>query len=72
MAKANTKELEALHGLLAKYYSDALSEGEELSSGTLAAMNTFLKNNSVQMDVVESTPLQDLTSTIQRMVKEVN
>ena len=70
MGKASMKEVEVLHNLLTKYYSDLLNEGEELSSGTLAAINTFLKNNDVKVDIVDSNPLQNLTFRIQDLVKE--
>jgi hypothetical protein len=68
--KASLKEVEALHALLAKYYSDALESGEELSSGTLAAINTFLKNNDVTVDVMESEPLQNLSYKIRDLISE--
>ena len=63
-------ELHDLHALVAKYYAEALESGEELSSGTLAAINTFLKNNEVKVDVVESKPLQNLQYTIEQMIKK--
>jgi len=40
MAKATMKELDSLHGLIAQYYKDCIDSGEDLSSGTLAAINT--------------------------------
>lgn len=63
------KQVEALHSLLANYYSELLESGEELSSGTLAAMNTFLKNNEVKVDVAESNPLQNLSFKIKELVE---
>ncbi|WMM95616.1 DNA maturase A [Roseobacter phage CRP-143] len=69
MAKASMKQVEALHALLANYYSELLESGEELSSGTLAAINTFLKNNDVKIDVAESNPLQSLSSKIKELVE---
>lgn len=69
MAKASMKQVEALHSLLANYYSELLESGEELSSGTLAAMNTFLKNNEVKVDVAESNPLQNLSFKIKELVE---
>lgn len=69
MAKASMKEVEALHALLATYYTELLQEGEELSSGTLAAINTFLKNNDVKVDVAESSPLQNLSFKIKELVE---
>ena len=69
MAKASMKQVEALHALLANYYGELLESGEELSSGTLAAINTFLKNNDVKIDVAESNPLQNLSSKIKELVE---
>ena len=40
--KANMNELHELHRLIAEYYAEAIQSGEDLSSGTLAAINTFL------------------------------
>ena len=63
-----------LHGVVAKYYKDymetALDDGEEVSSGTLAAVNTFLKNNNVTVDIVESDDLLDLGLQLRTMVEE--
>lgn len=70
MAKASKKEVEALHSLLCTYYSDQLEAGEELSSGTLAAINAFLKNNEVKVDIVDNNPMQNLSTKIQDLIKE--
>ena len=70
MAKAKMKEVEALHSLLTEYYSELLGSGEELSSGTLAAINAFLKNNDVKVDVVDSSPMQSLSLRLKDMIKE--
>jgi hypothetical protein len=70
MAKASTKKLDALHDMLAQYFCDQLESGEELSSGTLAAINSFLKNNNITADPIESQPLQNLSYRIQDMLKE--
>ena len=69
MAKASMKDVEKLHALLATYYSDLLESGEEVSSGTLAAINTFLKNNDVKVEVADSNPLQNLSFKIKEMVE---
>ena len=58
--KASINVLDELHGIIAQYYIDAIETGEELSSGTLAAINTYLKNNGITADAVESQPLQNL------------
>ena len=68
MAKANMTELHALHKLVAEYYSEALESGEDLSSGTLAAINTFLKNNDIKVDVVENSPTQNLSFKLQQLI----
>ena len=70
MGKASMKEMEGLHKLVTQYYSDLLQEGEELSSGTLAAINSFLKNNDIKVDVVEGSPLQDISLKLRDLVSE--
>ena len=70
MGKASMKEVERLHSLLTNYYSDLLSEGEEISSGTLAAINTFLKNNDVKVDIVAEEGPQNLSFRIRDLIKE--
>ena len=72
MAKANKQELYELHKMVAEYYMDALRSGEDLSSGTLAAINTFLKNNEIKVDVVEESPTQNLTFKLQELIKASN
>ena len=68
MAKANLKQLHELHRKIAEYYALAIDSGEDLSSGTLAAINTFLKNNDITVDVVESSPGQNLTFKLQELI----
>lgn len=72
MAKANLKEMEALHKALANYYTSILdAEGEmEVSSGTLAAVNAFLKNNDIKVDIVESDPLQNIQYKLSNLIEE--
>ena len=74
MAKASIDKLNLLHDLLASYYKEILEagiEGEmELSSGTLAALNAFLKNNDITVDVVDSEPLQDLTAKFRELIEQ--
>lgn len=70
--KANIEELYGLHKLVATYYMEALNSGEDLSSGTLAAINTFLKNNDVKVDVVEQSPTQSLTFKLQELIEADN
>ena len=61
-----------LHKITASYYKDymaaALKDGEEVSSGTLAAINTFLKNNNITVDMVESDTMLDLGESLRKMV----
>ena len=68
MAKANMNELNDLHRIITQYYADAVASGEELSSGTLAAINAHLKNNNITVDIVESSPMQNLTYRIQELI----
>jgi len=68
MAKANLTKLNELHGVIAKYYVEAVESGEELSSGTLAAINAFLKNNDITVDVVEDSPAQSLSNKLQLLI----
>ena len=72
MAKANLELMHALHGVVAEYYNgymkEALDSNEEVSSGMLAAINTFLKNNNITVDVVESDAVMDLGITLRDMV----
>jgi ABC-type Zn uptake system ZnuABC Zn-binding protein ZnuA len=68
--KASINTLNELHELVAKYYIEIISTGEEVSSGTLAAINTYLKNNDITADVVESQPLQNLQYKLKELMLE--
>ncbi len=70
MAKASMKQMDGLHDLLALYFAEQLESGEELSGGTLAAINAFLKNNNITADVVESSPTQNLQMKISDLIKK--
>jgi ABC-type Zn uptake system ZnuABC Zn-binding protein ZnuA len=70
MAKANLEKLNELHGVIAKYYIEAVDSGEELSSGTLAAINAFLKNNDITVDVVEDSPTQNFSSKLKLLIMD--
>ena len=70
MAKANLGRLHELHSMIAEYYIEACNSGEELSSGTLAAVNAFLKNNDITVDVIEDSPTQNLTNRLQLLILE--
>jgi hypothetical protein len=72
--KATLDIMNGLHGILAKYYTDYLNEAntnnEEVSSGFLTAVNAFLKNNNITVDVVESNELKDLGLSIKQLIKQ--
>ena len=74
MAKANMNLMNELHKITASYYKEymaaALEDGEEVSSGTLAAINTFLKNNNITVDMVESDTMLDLGKEFRDMVEK--
>lgn len=76
MAKANLELMNELHRVTAEYYKDymaaAQKDDEEVSSGTLAAINTFLKNNNITVDVTESDDMLDLGEELRSMVKKPN
>lgn len=66
--KASLDTLNELHGLIAQYYIDAIDSGEELSSGTLAAINAMLKNNNISVDILEESPTQNITKKLKLLV----
>ena len=72
--KASIDKLNGLHDLVATYYEDiiktALEEDAELSSGTLNAINSFLKNNDITADMIESEPIQNLSYRIQDLINQ--
>ena len=68
--KADMDKLNNLHNLIADYYAEAIESGEELSSGFLAAVNAFLKNNNVTADISESEPMQDLQNKLRQLMQE--
>ena len=70
--KASIDKLNGLHDLMATYFAEALESGEELSSGTLAAINSFLKTNEITADVVESSPTQNLTMKLRDLIEADN
>ena len=71
---ASVDRLNLIHDLLATYYKEILEagiEGEmELSSGTLAALNTFLKNNEIVAALDESEPMKDLTAKFKELINK--
>ena len=68
--KANLTELHKLHKVIANYYIEAAESGEELSSGTLAAINAFLKNNNIAVDVIEESPEKNFSSRLKLLIKD--
>ena len=70
IGKASLDKLNELHGLIAQYYIDAIESGEELSSGTLAAINAMLKNNDITVDILESSPTENFTSKLKLLIKD--
>lgn len=70
MAKASMKQLEALHNALAVYFMEVLDSGEEISSGTLAAMNAFLKNNDIRVEAVDAKDSQNLHNTLRNLITD--
>ncbi|NPA69344.1 MAG: hypothetical protein GXO26_00910 [Crenarchaeota archaeon] len=72
--KASISKLNELHALIAEYYGetlkDAIEERAELSSGTLNAINGFLKQNEITADVVESQPLQNLQARVMGLLEK--
>ena len=67
--KASIDKLNKVHDLMAEYFTEALNSGEELSSGTLAAINSFLKTNEITVDVVESSPTQQLSFKLKELIE---
>jgi len=68
--KAGLDTLNELHGLIAQYYIDAIESGEELSSGTLAAINAMLKNNDITVDVIENSPTENFTNKLRLLIQD--
>ena len=69
MAKANLETLHTLHRKIAEYYIEAADSGEELSSGTLAAINSFLKNNDITVDIIENSKTENFSSKLQLLIQ---
>ncbi|MBD3841413.1 MAG: hypothetical protein IE909_05930 [Campylobacterales bacterium] len=70
--KASMSKLHTLHDKLADYFIESLNSGEELSGGTLAAINAFLKNNNIVVDVVDSSPTKNLSLVLKDIIKNRN
>ena len=70
MGKATKEKLNKLHDMQATYLMELIESGEQLSSGELAAINSFLKTNEVTADVVESEALGGLAFSINNILEE--
>lgn len=68
--KASLDSLYELHDLITTYYKEMIESGEELSSGTLAAINAHLKNNSITVDLVEDSPMENLTFKLKELMNK--
>jgi len=70
-AKASIDLLNELHCEIALYYIDCVKSGEDLSSGTLAAINSFLKTNEITADLVELGKEQNFSLKLKELI-EIN
>jgi hypothetical protein len=64
---SSTKELTALHDLLAKTLSDMIRngvEGEAASASVLNVARQFLKDNNITADLKSNQGLQSLAETV--------
>ena len=68
--KANLTQMHDLHRIITEYYIEAVGSGEELSSGTLAAINAHLKFNEISVDIIEDSPEQDLSKNLRLLIME--
>ena len=68
MSKAKLVELEQLHKKVSTYYMDTLDADEDISSGTLNAINTFLKQNEVVVDRLKDASMDSLTEKFQELI----
>jgi len=64
VSKATIDSLNTLHDLQTRYYLDLLKSGEPLKPTELAAINTFLKQNDISVDIVESKPMMSLVDEL--------
>lgn len=63
MSKATTKELDSLHGLVAKELARKLKSGE-YTAADLNVARQFLKDNGVEQAAIPGTPVHDLASSL--------
>jgi hypothetical protein len=64
LSKASIESLNSLHDLQTDYYLNLLKSGEPLKPTELAAINTFLKQNEITVDIVESKPMMSLVDEL--------
>jgi len=63
MSKAKLQEVEELHNLVAKQLKKNLDDTK-----VLAQAITFLKNNNITVDLQESKDMQDIFTSINKLV----
>ena len=66
MNKASLESLNALHDAVAKQLSNNLDDPK-----VLAQAITFLRNNNITVDIVESNPLQSLSDNIKSIANNL-
>lgn len=66
MNKASLESLNALHDAVAKTLADNLDDPK-----VLAQAITFLRNNNITVDLVESNPLQSLSDNIKSIANNL-
>ncbi|MCI4437044.1 MAG: hypothetical protein JHC33_09585 [Ignisphaera sp.] len=67
---ASREKLYSLHDIYADYLVEQLESGEVLSSGTLAAIGAFLKNNNITTDIAPQNTKMNLTSRITALLND--
>lgn len=70
--KASMQKLDDLHGMITEYYIRAIESGEELSSGTLAAINSMLKQNDITVDITSKKKETNMSDKLKLMLEKRN
>ena len=72
--RASVEKLDTLHDMVASYYADLLQEakesGEVLPSGFMSSLVTFLKNNGITAEMMESEPMMDLQARFRELIEQ--
>ena len=63
MSKASTKELDALHGLVARELARKIKSGD-FTAADLNVARQFLKDNGVEQAAIPGTPTHDLAASL--------